>query len=79
MPTSREDQIIEGILCLSLSRRWHPISYYFRLHAAKNTIRKYLKQLVASGFLTVLSVSAPEQYRPRQQFQITDEGCHEAI
>lgn len=79
MPVSRENDIVEAILNLSLDGRWHFISEYFSLSAAKNTIRKYLKQLVIAGFLTAISYSNPEHYQPRQRYQITDMGRHEAI
>lgn len=79
MPVSRENDIIEAILNLSLDGRWHLTSEYFSLPAAKNTIRKYLKQVVLTGFLTAKSLRNPEHYQPRQQYQITDTGRHEAI
>ncbi len=79
MPVSRENDIIEAILNLSLDGRWRLTSEYLRLPAAKNTIRKYLKQLVLTGFLTAKSLSNPKNYRPRQQYQITNTGRHEAI
>lgn len=79
MPVSRESDIIEAILNLSLDGRQHSISEYFSIPAAKNTIRKYLKQLVSTGFLTAVSFSNPKHYQPRQQYQITETGRYEAI
>lgn len=79
LPRSRENELSEEILCLSIDGRWHQISDYFVIDAAKNTIRKYLTKLAAKSFLTAHSWDAPKHYQPRQQYQITEDGCHEAI